>query len=108
MQYSYQAGQNDLDRENRLAVATLQKEAAVEAAKAQRTAAAYQAMGNLTATVLGKTTLGTTLVDTASSALRSFFKTSYPDITDAELDNLTRQAALDLSGLGELTIPGAD
>lgn len=84
MQYSYQAGQNDLDRENRLAVATLQKEAAVEAAKAQRTADAYRSMGALTATLLGKTTLGQTAVDAASSIIRSF--TTISRANDLPLD----------------------
>jgi hypothetical protein len=84
MQYSYQAGQNDLDRENRLAVATLQKEAAVEAAKAQRTAAAYQSMGALTATMLGKTTLGQTAVDAAGSIIKSF--TTISRANDLPLD----------------------
>ena len=97
MQYSYQAGQNDLDRENRLAVATLQKEAAVEAAKAQRTAAAYQSMGALTATLLGKTTLGQTAVDVGKDLFKSLLKTSNPTLTDAQLNEAYDRYEEDMS-----------
>lgn len=106
MQYSYQAGQNDLDRENRLAVATLQKEAAVEAAKAQRTAAAYQAMGALTATILGKTTLGQTAVDVGKDIFKSLLKTSNPTLTDAQLNEAYDRYEEDMSVFDN--VPGTE
>ena len=58
MQYAYQAGENDQDRENRLAIARIQENATIKAAQAQRTANAVSALGSLGASLLGKTTLG--------------------------------------------------
>jgi hypothetical protein len=70
MQYAYQAGENDLDRENRLAIAKIQENATIKAAEASRTAAAVNAMGSLTASLLGKTTLGQAAVDTVTNIFK--------------------------------------
>lgn len=92
MQYAYQAGQNDLDRENRLAIAKLQENATIKAAQAQRTANAVSALGSLGATLLGKTELGKEAV----SALKSFFKTANPSLSEKEVDDLVKQYEEDL------------
>jgi hypothetical protein len=96
MQYAHTSSQNDLDRENRLAIAQLQKDAAIEAAKASRTAAAVSALGGLTATMLGKTTLGQTAVDAVTNVIKSFTGTA--DISSTELANLSNQAMTDMFG----------
>lgn len=74
MQYAFQAGENDADRENRLAIAKIQENAAIKAAQAQRTANAVTALGSLGATLLGKTTLGQTAVDAVSSFIKGATK----------------------------------
>jgi hypothetical protein len=72
MQFAFTAGENDLDRENRLAIATLQKEGMIEAAKAQRTAGAYQAAGAVTAAILGKTTIAGDIATWAINSIKGF------------------------------------
>jgi len=101
MQYAYQSGQNDLDRENRLAIARLQENATIKAAEAARTAAAVSALGGLTATVLGKTTLGQTLVDAAGNLIKGV--TGPGGNVEASVADIA-QANLDLSGSGVLNI----
>ena len=75
MQYAFTAGQNDSDRENRLAIAKIQENAAIKAAQAQRTANAISALGSLGATLLGKTSLGSDLVSWAGSLIRELKNT---------------------------------
>jgi len=110
MQYAYQAGENDLDRENRLAIAKIQENATIKAAEAQRTANAVSALGGLAASLVGKTTLGQAAVDAVSSAFKSVtsaLSNSTGDISSAEMQTYIDQAARDLSGAGELVIGNA-
>jgi hypothetical protein len=72
MQYAFTAGENDADRENRLAIAKIQENATIKAAQASRTAKAVEALGSLGATLLGKTSLGQAAVDAAGSVIKSF------------------------------------
>ena len=51
MEYSFKSSEGALDRQNTLAIATLQKQASVEAAKFQLEAAKYEALGKLSASV---------------------------------------------------------
>lgn len=71
MQYAHLSGQNDLDRENRLAIAKIQENATIKAAEAARTGKAYEALGALSASILGKGTNAANLLDTAGSVLKS-------------------------------------
>lgn len=52
MQYAFQSGENNLDRENRLALQTLQADAAKYAADREIKASMYKALGNLGASIL--------------------------------------------------------
>ena len=51
MEYSFKTSEGALDRQNTLAIATLQKQASIEAAKFQLEAAKYEALGKLSASV---------------------------------------------------------
>ena len=96
MQYAFTAGENDADRENRLAIAKIQENAAIKAAQAQRTANAVSALGSLGATLLGKTSLGQDIVNGVKNTFKSAFGSS--GISEAELNALTEQATNDIFG----------
>lgn len=94
MQYAFTAGENDADRENRLAIAKIQENATIKAAQATRTANAVNALGSLGATLLGKTSLGQAAVDAAGSVIKSF-----TDIFKA-VDNSIKLDWIDFSNAG--------
>jgi hypothetical protein len=61
IEYSWKTGENELDRENELAKQILAKQATIEAAKFTLEGEKYKALGALSATLLDKTGLGTTV-----------------------------------------------
>lgn len=69
IQYAFTSGENSKNRENYVAIATLQKQAAVEAAKLALEGKMYEALGNVSAKVMEKTTIA----GDAYSAMKSAF-----------------------------------
>lgn len=99
MQYAYQAGENDLDRENRLAIAKIQENATIKAAEASRTAAAVSSLGQLGATLLGKTVAGDALGTAASSLFKGLFGDKGTNYDWSKVDWSTALEKLDWSQL---------
>ena len=101
MQYAYQAGENDLDRENRLAIAKIQENATIKAAQAQRTANAVSSLGQLGAAILGKTLAGDALGNAASSFFKGLFGDKSSNYDWNKVDWTTAFEKMDWSKLPE-------
>ena len=99
MEYAFKAGESFYDRQNTLAIATLQKQAAIEAAKFGVEAAKFESLGKLSASVLsGKDILGT--IAGGGKAVLDLLKTLGPSAGDdydmSWLDDI--ESGLDLGG----------
>jgi len=97
LQYAHTAAENDLDRENRLALQTLQADAAKYAADREIKASMYKALGNMGATILsgaggagaiGKFVEGASNVVVAGiNAVSKFLSGASSDVTEVFPDD---------------------
>jgi hypothetical protein len=70
MEYAFKAGEGFNDRQNTLAIAVLQKQAAIEAAKFQLEGEKYKALGNLTSQILGGSGIATDIYSAGKGILK--------------------------------------
>lgn len=70
MEYAFKASESFYDRQNTLAIATLQKQAAIEAAKFQLNGEKYKALGNLTSQILGGSGIAGDIYDVGKSIFK--------------------------------------
>lgn len=94
MEHAFTASENLANRNNTLAIAVLQKEATIEAAKFQIEAAKYEALGNLSASVLKGSDIVGSITGGAKSAIDAIRKIS-PDFGGTIGDSVFTDSSMD-------------
>ena len=99
MEYAFKASENFLDRQNTLAIAVLQKDAAIAAAERQAKGAMYKSLGALATNVLASTDIASDLYKAGKSFLSELGKSGV-DIADFGTGSISADIIADL-GLKE-------